>query len=1013
MKKAKYISLNPIVICFFLLVVSHSEALVPELRITEEGSEASLPLSAVSVNVTVRGHLAKTEFNLTYRNQLDRDVSAEFLFPLPSSATLTDIGLYFDENLRHAVAVEKEKGRIAFDETVHRKIDPALAEWINGNTFRLDVYPVPANNTKTVYVAYEQDLQRTKNNLNYSLDLHYRKTLEKFNLIIDSDETFLLQPTALQLQGELGKWRFNTENYYLDASISLKATQRKDVVALAEPSEEAGKYYISLPIKKYIRKNKLRPSSSVIVFWDVSGSSSSTNVERLYSFLKEFVLSQQQDVSLTLIPFHLDFENHYNIESVQTTLGLLKLKGKLKSLIPVGGTDLVKLFREMPEILGRFPGDSRVLLVTDGQDSMHSVSEVLATVRKVENSIGSVLVVSGSQFKDSNVLTGIAANTAGWCVSLEDDTDISELVSISNRTSTSFSLDTKPSEFYDAVLREIAGDDLILASKAYNAAGISTVSIRYSSAYATHIKHIPFQFRILENAKGIVRSSWARTKLQELLEEGAKDSEILSHGLKYQLMTPQTSLIVLDSWQQYEDFGIDMPPDVKKQYEEDKKEIARLEAQTPPPPVVTEKPSPPVCTHATASQLYGQVTDDKGWPLPGAVVTAKSDTESYFTHTNNCGEFYFDGLPPEKYSVSVELEGFTEVRQEDISVASSDKIRVNYSVQPALAEEFTVVGESPAVSTTATGSYYDFDSYNAFLTDLKNSSVLPIPTRELLDSTLAEMASIKNLQERERFYAKAREIFKRSPQFFLRSHEIFSADDSTFSSRIMMDITEFNFFSTGVYRMLARNVFKDGKDDLAMQFLQKAIMMASYEPQTWRDLALLYAKTGELERAREYYKEALKEKNIDRYPQMLPVLEQEQSRLVQATSALDLEMQPDTDLKIVLNWNSDYTDVDLHVKEPSGQEVFYSNTESPSGGKLYGDVTSGYGPEVYEIKNAPKGVYEIYLEYYSDDASALSMSNLASITVYLRNPNGEIIRNDYTVNLISEKDRIFVASAKF
>ena len=116
------------VLGFFVLVSSAGAAqkpLLPTLTVaTDDGSHA-LELVAIRVDTTIRGHLARTECELTYRNDLDRVVEGDFSFPLPAGAELTGLGLYFNGRLRHAVAVERERARVAYEATVHQRVDPA------------------------------------------------------------------------------------------------------------------------------------------------------------------------------------------------------------------------------------------------------------------------------------------------------------------------------------------------------------------------------------------------------------------------------------------------------------------------------------------------------------------------------------------------------------------------------------------------------------------------------------------------------------------------------------------------------------------------------------------------------------------------------------------------------------------------------------------------------------------------------------------------------------------------
>ena len=75
---------------------------------------------------------------------------------------------------------------------------------------------------------------------------------------------------------------------------------------------------------------------------------------------------------------------------------------------------------------------------------------------------------------------------------------------------------------------------------------------------------------------------------------------------------------------------------------------------------------------------------------------------------------------------------------------------------------------------------------------------------------------------------------------------------------------------------------------------------------------------------------------------------------------------PKLDLLVWLGWDTDHTDVDLHVIEPSGEEVYYSHPVSAStGGQISRDFTDGYGPEVYTLANAPPGNYAVEARFFS------------------------------------------------
>lgn len=75
---------------------------------------------------------------------------------------------------------------------------------------------------------------------------------------------------------------------------------------------------------------------------------------------------------------------------------------------------------------------------------------------------------------------------------------------------------------------------------------------------------------------------------------------------------------------------------------------------------------------------------------------------------------------------------------------------------------------------------------------------------------------------------------------------------------------------------------------------------------------------------------------------------------------------PPKDLKVILTWDTDRTDVDLWVTDPNGEKCYYKDQQSKLGGSLDNDVTDGYGPETFTLANAIAGDYLIQVHYYND-----------------------------------------------
>jgi tetratricopeptide (TPR) repeat protein len=84
-------------------------------------------------------------------------------------------------------------------------------------------------------------------------------------------------------------------------------------------------------------------------------------------------------------------------------------------------------------------------------------------------------------------------------------------------------------------------------------------------------------------------------------------------------------------------------------------------------------------------------------------------------------------------------------------------------------------------------------------------------------------------------------------------------------------------------------------------------------------------------------------------------------------------------LRFVLNWETDANDVDFHIHDGAGNHAFYSQPELATGGHLYADVTTGYGPECFTIRGPAAGrayPYRLQAHYYSRGPMGYGMGKL-------------------------------------
>ena len=99
------------------------------------------------------------------------------------------------------------------------------------------------------------------------------------------------------------------------------------------------------------------------------------------------------------------------------------------------------------------------------------------------------------------------------------------------------------------------------------------------------------------------------------------------------------------------------------------------------------------------------------------------------------------------------------------------------------------------------------------------------------------------------------------------------------------------------------------------------------------------------------------------------------------------------DVYVTLRWENT-SDLDLYVKDPSGELIYYSHKTSASGGRLDVDDRDGYGPEniYWATGTAPRGTYTVYVEYWSGPLPVSYNVNINGMVNYFSFPAGTATR---------------------
>jgi hypothetical protein len=104
-----------------------------------------------------------------------------------------------------------------------------------------------------------------------------------------------------------------------------------------------------------------------------------------------------------------------------------------------------------------------------------------------------------------------------------------------------------------------------------------------------------------------------------------------------------------------------------------------------------------------AGQISGLVTDPSGAAIGGAniVVTDVDRNTNFRSNSNESGFYLISPLPPGRYRLRAERQGFRAHLVESVPIATQQKAEVNISLQVgAVSESVTVTGGAQMVETT-------------------------------------------------------------------------------------------------------------------------------------------------------------------------------------------------------------------------------------------------------------------------------------------------------------------------
>ncbi len=931
-----------------------------------QGNKNPMELKDLSVKTLIVGTMARTEMEFLFSNPNDMELEGEFYFPLGEGKTITRLALEVEGKLREGVVVGKEKGRVAFESTVRKKVDPALLEWTKGNNFKARIFPIPAKGTKRIVIAYEESLLLFDSESVYTLNLGIKKEVKNFRYQADI----------------IGGQNFPTTHYNKLEGLSFMATG-SNYTALVEQTNITPNQFISIEIPKEINPSKTytetsegttyfsastfpsvvqqaKPQPSHIgVYWDVSHSEYIRDKSKEIQFLKTYLESLSGTVTIDIIPFHIKLEQKktFSISNGNT----LELVSYLKNLNYDGATNFDVLDFNNPQW-------QEILLISDGINTYGKSSEFSSEIP--------VYCVSNNEIADYDKLKAISSLSGGEFINLAKTPIKNSISLLKNQLYRLIKVEIKEGQ-----IEEIYPLSGTIKSSSFSVSG------KLISEQATLLLKFGIGNQVMEEKElviyknpvsGLVKNKWARLKLEHLMIESKKnESEITEHAKAFKLVTPFTSLIVLDRLEDYLEHDIVPPTEMQKEFYKQKQKVEKNEKEELKAQLDRVKTS--------FKQRITWWETEFNLPKPKLEKNVIIDTVN-MTDTSVVAINFSSPLissediqeMPDRSSGSIAATVGGVAVEEDVALEEFTVMEVQSSQRNGLFRRR---------EQSSTDGYLNENGDNFEVADEEKSFETlkhKADTKEIkLNKWSSKAKYIEKLKKTQpedlvKEYYKLKKENSSTPAFYVDvCSYLQELNENEMAERIISNLVELEGENHELMRGLANKLLELNKTKKAVELLEEVKELRKEEPQSFRDLGLGYVRNNEPQKAIETLYHVVTTQ-WSRFDQIEQIVLNEINQIIASNPSLDTDFMDKelvknlpVDIRVVLNWDANNTDIDLWVTDPTGEKCDYSHNRTTIGGFMTSDFTQGYGPEVFMLKKGMKGTYKIEANYYGNNSSSV------------------------------------------
>ena len=946
---------------------------------------AGLALVALEADGILEPPLAFTELHLTFQNPRDQVIEGRFRIALPPGAALSRFAMRIGDFWQEGEVVERQRARVAYEDSLHRRVDPALLEQEAGNEFSARVFPIPARGRKEIIVSYSHALARADEP--YVLPLLGLSEVGQLDVRVLLGEKPAADTSASNLGGEVSDRRvveLHKRAWTPDRDFEI----RQDLVAGRAGLRQDNLAVVRVAVPGDALPQVPQAISGLYVLVDSSASRAlgyATQVRRVGELIAGLRGGAGGSTPVGVAAF--DQEVAPIFEGPASGYGAAEAR-QLAARRPLGASDLEGALAWLADRLangrGKYP---RVLLVTDGVATAGDTET--RALKAAVHALGArgverldVLAVGG--LRDEAVLRELATgNLTQDGQRIDGAAPLSEIarrLTLACRSGLKVAVEGASWVWPDTLDGVQPGDQTLV----------------YADLPPTRALHVALGGRpvalggeLATAEKPLLERAWAQARIDRLLhlrEAALAGDEDLRRALtieatelsiKHRVLTPFTALLVLETEFDYARFGLD------------RKTLADILTVGPGGLAVVNRRVP------------GRSTEDQWAARPKAIApeTRESFESPVETEVDEEG-------PSDEAGVVGGVEGGVEggvvggiVGGVPGGVPSGAAAPVQTAEAPRIAErdDAPLHVASPPTPPPPPARVAAPDAVAETITvpesprprrqsrDDEEQEKLVAPYTGRFDEVMKSLAAGRVAAARTQAEAWSTEAPGDVLALLALGEAWEAAGEKTAAARAYGSLIDL-FPSRADLRRLAGERLErlgDAGIELAIDTYRKAVLDRPDHPSGHRLLAWALLRAGHPDEAFAVLEKGLEQQypggrfaGVDRVLKddlgLLAAawLRAEPSRRQEVLERLDAHgahLDGESSLRFVLTWETDANDVDLHVYDRKGNHAYFEKKTLPTGGELYADVTTGYGPECFTVSSPDRGAapYRLRVHYYS------------------------------------------------